>query len=552
MAEPLTNIEEAGFYSQITESPSLFLVPGSTQVVGLIGTGKSTKSVASEIVRGSDKSDALSSSISSFNAASSNAIFHYPQSSFAAAHVGSSYSAPAAGMTLKVTVDGKSEETFTFVGGEALAAAVILINATAVRIKAEAAGAVLRLYTSGTGMDGLSFTIGSGTANTALGLAASARAKSIRWDPAITDPNFAPQSGETYQLSFETPKVAADFAPKGFFGLRQVVAEYGNVSTSSSLSLGAQGAFGNGATVVICRQLDPSAVTTGGTSYQDEIDAALTDMESQTISILVPMMSFVGTNVPTASFLNHVSKMSSTLERKERMAILAIDETAGRLATTGGTSWTSIMGNFAVSSGSGLSPKRIMVVNPGACATSSRGVSITTDGTYVAACLAGRMVSSAFDEAEPMTRKSLSTIDTLIVPELARSEKNVLTGLGVTVIEASSANILVRRAVTADGSSIASQEPSIVRAFDRVARELREALENRYVGTKILGTTGTALEAATETFLDRLIKDAIIGDKRNIKATQNSVEPRQFDISFEAVPIYPFLWSFIDISIVLK
>jgi hypothetical protein len=162
------------------------------------------------------------------------------------------------------------------------------------------------------------------------------------------------------------------------------------------------------------------------------------------------------------------------------------------------------------------------------------------------------MVSSEFDEAEPMTRKALSTISELLLPDLSRPEKNQLTDLGVTVIEAKSSTILVRRAVTADYSSIAAQEPSIVRAFDRVAMELRESLENRFVGTKILNTTHTALEAATTVFLERLVANEIITTYRNVKAEQNNVEPRQFDISFEAVPVFPFIWGFLDISITIS
>jgi len=212
-------------------------------------------------------------------------------------------------------------------------------------------------------------------------------------------------------------------------------------------------------------------------------------------------------------------------------------------------SWEALMATFDVPASAGLAPHRIMVMNPGRCTTSYKGTSIETNGTYLAACLAGKMVSAAYDEAEPMTRKTFATVNELILPDLSRSEKNILTGFGVVVIESKNSIMYVRRAVTADSTSIAKQEPSIVRAFDRVAKELRAALENRFVGTKILNTTSTAIEAAAETYLDRLVEEEIIGAYRNIKAERNSVEPRQFDLSFEAIPVFPFLWGFLDISI---
>jgi len=565
MAEPLTN-SEPGFFSQIQESPSLFLTPGSTQVVGLLGEGKSTKSILEDVTRDTNTFNTLANSISSISLASSNAVYRYPQSSYAIAQGGS---ADLAGITLStltgktvvITVDGQSAETCTFTLPATIADIATQINTAMDDVSAEisTAGAVkvLCIYVSGTGLDGKSFMIGTGTANTILGLADSTRASSVRWDPAVTDSEFAPQATEAYQVSYETDKVAADFAPKSFFSLRQVIAEYGDVVAANTLSLGAAGAFGNGASIVTCRQLDPAQMDTAAHA-KGEITAALTDLEDYDVSILVPMVALNAEISTTAidmdsEYLDHVSKMSSKLERKERICILGMDEKAGRLDILGASdSWQSYMLSLQPSLSSGLSPKRVMVVNPGRCLTSSKGVSIEADGTYAAACLAGRMVSSEFDEAEPMTRKTLSTVDELILPDLSRPEKNQLAALGVTVIETKNSIITVRRSITADGSSIASQEPSIVRAFDRVASELREALENRFVGTKILNTTHTALEAATSVFLERLIAEEIITSYRNVKATQNSSEPRQFDISFEAAPVWPFLWGFLDISIVIS
>lgn len=561
MAEPLTNIQEPGFFSQIQESPSLFLTPGSVQVVGLVGEGKSTRSVLESLTRGTGNHDVLANPISSLSLASSNAVYRYPQSNFAAAHVGTvdlttlTYPGGPDTLTIIVQVDGQSAETVTFVTPANAAAIVTQLNAAMANVSAElTSNNRLLIWVSGTGLDGKSFVMGAGTANVLLGFVTAARAKSIRWDPAVTDAEFAPQDPEEYQLSYETPKVALDFGPKQFFSLRQVIAEYGDVTAANTLSLGAAGAFGNGASIVTCRQLDPVEVAAGNAQKKAEISAALTDLEDYDVSILVPMVPLNdASGEEGAAYLNHVSKMSSKLERKERTCILGVDESAGRLDILGlsGT-WQELMLGLQPPLSSGLAPKRVMVVNPGRCLTSSKGVVIEADGTYAAACLAGRMVSSEFDEAEPMTRKTLATIDELILPDLSRPEKNQLTALGVTVIEAKNSLILVRRAVTADSSSIASQEPSIVRAFDRVASELRESLENRYVGSKILNTTHTALEAATSVFLERLVAEEIITSYRSVKAEQNTVEPRQFDISFEAVPVFPFIWGFVDISITLS
>lgn len=560
MATPLTNVREPGFFSAISVSPSLFLTPGSAQVIGLIGTGKATATVLSSGARGTDKSDAMPNPIKSITIASSDAVYMYPQSSYSIAQLGSiDLTTITLGdlntKVLSAQIDGETADTVTFTTPATVADIATQINAAWTLIKAEITTAnKLLLYVAGTGMDGKSFLIGSGNADTIVGLVSASRAQSVRWDPALTDANLAPQAGTVYTVNFERPKVAADFAPQSFFGLSQVVSMYGDVSAANTISLGAQGAFGNGASLVTCRQLDPDQMDTSS-HIEGEMVSALEDMESQSLKIVVPMYP-INTD-PTAlglKYLDHVSKMSSLLERQERICILGTDEISGRMTTAGtGTTWHDLMAQFDVSESSGLSPERVMVVNPGYCQLNYKGTEIDADGTYIAACLAGRMVNANYDVAEPMTRKPLTTIDQLILPELARSEKNALTSYGVTVVEAVNNVIQVRRSITCDSSSIPAQEPSIVRSFDYVVENLRGALENRFVGTKILPTvTGTALVAATSHFMDTYVADEIIGAYRNVTAVQNSVEPRQFDIECEAAPIYPFLWGFLSLSVTLS
>lgn len=562
MSAPLTDVQEPGFYSEIKESPSLFLTPGSVRVVGIIGTGKSTKPASDELVRTAHTFNTCASAVSSITSVQSDLVFRYPASSYVIGQGGSAdlalvTLADLTGKTVKVTVDGQTEETCTFTLPASIADIAAQINTAMDDVSAEisVAGAVkyLCIYVSGTGFEGMSLTIGAGTANTILGLPASTRAKSIRWDPAATalGDQFAPQTAETYTVTTETPKTADDLKPKSFFGLRQVVAEYGDVSTSSTISLGAQAAFGNGASIVTCRQMDPAQMDNGPHKYSEMV-AALLDMEAQDINLLVPMLPLDDDSGIGAEYMVHASKMSSKLERKERRVLLGVDEIDGRLDILGATdSWEALMASYDVALSSGLEAKRVQVVNPGRCLTTYKGTSIETDGTYVAACLAGRTVSAEFDEAEPMTRKTLSTINELILPELTRPEKNQLTSLGITVIEAKGSTITVRRSITADSSSIAGQEPSVVDALDRVASELRESLENRFVGSKIINTTNTAVEAATTQYLDRLVLEEIIAAYRYVKAERNSVEPRQFDVSFETSPIWPFLWGSLDISVSL-
>jgi hypothetical protein len=556
MAEPLTSFQEPGFFSQIRESPSLALLPGSVRVVGLIGTGKVTRSVLQEeltrVDAGTNHVEVLASAGAAIARVYSLSVFQYPISSYALSLTGTVAEGAGynvTGETLKVSVNDGATQTVTFTGVNPLTLAQVVTQVNAVLLGAKAyatVGSFLRLISGDavTGDGGSKIKVLDGTANVDLGFSDDSVSNEINWKSAFasTDQNVRPLAGQDYLIDYETPKVAADLKPQSFFNLSQVISVYGDPSSDNRVSLGAQGAFRGGASIVTIRQLDPNFI-----SLSSEMDEALTDMEPQDIKYLVPMVSDTSL---WAKYLTHVSKMSSKLERRERRALVSNDETSARLPLTGGSSWTTLMDTFV--STSGLEPKRIQVLNPGYSRVTVKNAQIITDGCYNAAVLAGTMASPAVDTATPMTRKALASVDNLLLPDLLRSEKNYLTSIGVTVLEMKGALATVRRSITADATSIAAQEPSIVDSMDQVASEMREALENRFVGTKIGLNTKAEVEAATHTFLDRYVADEIIGTFRNITATQNSVEPRQFDITAEILPIFPFLWGTLDLTIVIS
>lgn len=558
MAIPLTRFQEPGFFSQVQAVSSLFLLPGAVQVVALVGTGKADKPVLQEeITRAADadRTDTLANSISSIARVWSNAVFQYPISSYSTSMTGTvaeglGYNVDT--QTLVVSANDGANQTVTFAGVNpiSLASVITQINAQLSNVDAIAStDNKVKLISSLTGDGGKKIKVVSGTALTALGFTAGQLANELDWHASIasTNPNIRPQVGEEYLVDYNTAKVAADFKPQFFFGQAAVLEQYGDANTSNTLSLGANGAFGNGASVIVCRQLDPVAVAGGAVTTATELDAALLDLELIDCDIIVTMLT--ATNL-WGKYLTHVSKMSSKMERKERMALIGLDETSARLPILGGGSYSTLMSGLTPNSG--LEPRRLMVMNPGMCKATLKGVQYTLDGTYLAACLAGAMVSTRYDTATPMTFKNLATIDEVLSPELSRAEKNLLASIGVTVIEPNGGQIRVRRALTADISSVAAQEPSIVRSFDQVARQLRQALENRFVGSKItLGTPGE-VASAVNTFLLNFVSQEIIAAFRNVQVKSNSVEPRQIDISFEALPIYPFLWGSLDITITLS
>ncbi len=545
MAEILTNIQEPGFFSKTTVSPELFLNPTKEQVVALIGTGRDYKNSFKVITRGTLNADIIGAAynIKSINKVSiGDSPLGLPVTTYRLATVASSdINSSINGKILKFSINGTVYQyTITATNPVSILDLVTEINSANIGITAFRYGSTNMIGFYATNGGELKFL--DGDINPLIGIPNNSFGNAIFWI------SSAPASGDSLTISFSLLKEELDFSPKFFYDANDVYAEYGSDMGLYSLSAGAYGAFAGGAYVVVCVQVDPILWDSGDSGKKTAIENALKKLEPYYVSIIVPMDPVNTDTSKISYYLDHVSKMSSKLERKERIAILSVDERQSKIAIN---DWQSLMGAFNVPASSGRDPKRVMVLHPGSAFVTYNGITYNFDGSYNAAVLAGMMVSRNYDEATSMTRKVMPTISSFVSEEYTRSEKNLLTSYGVTVLEMKDGIALIRRSLTADGSSIANQEPSIVRSFDRVAKELRDGLEKEYVGTKINSSTVGLISSSVSKYLDVLVYNEIISGYRNISVKQNKLEPRQIDVRFEASPVYVLLWGLIDISITL-
>jgi hypothetical protein len=277
--------------------------------------------------------------------------------------------------------------------------------------------------------------------------------------------------------------------------------------------------------------------------------AALKDLEGYDVDIVVPMEPLTADATKSLKYLKHVSDMSSLQNRKERICVLSGDETKQLKSVD---QWLQLVAPFAPTADTLIQPKRVMLVMPGIATVTPEDTTYTLNGSFNAAALAGKMCNAAYDEATSMTRKVLTTVEGLYVPEMSRIDKNSLANSGITVLERPNGATIVRRAVSADMRTIPSQEPSITRSYDRVSRELRKGLEDAYVGSEIIpNVTQASIKATAEALLDRLQTQGIIGGYDTVKVAPSSADPRQFNVSFKSTPIYPLLWGYISLTITL-
>lgn len=538
---------EPGVFSQFNGQGQQPVVPGSTRVVALLGDGRQTKIVRGEqVTKGAlDGSDSLAHVATSLGSTitdedfatytlgvdyvlTSGDVAWSPASVASITGTTTQTFASLVGKTLILAVDGGSNQTYTFVSGDfavpAAATAAEVATAITTNFTGVTSTAVLgsvRISTASTNNGSL--LIGNGTSNSILGFTGGSFVATPK-EPAV---------GKIYFVDYEYAKVSADYIPRFFASMTDVVLEHGDVSTSNTLSLGAEVAFQNGASIVCTIQIDPADGATL-TQFQKAFDKLL---PVKGLNILVPLTP--DSNL-YAYAKSHVNTASSLANRNERMVFLGL---------TGTPSVSSVMSQAAA-----LADKRVVLVYPPSATrfVGTNTTESTLDGSFLAAALAGIRANPDLSISQPLTRKEV--VGFTDIPDiLTRVEKNQLSNSGVCVIEdIDNLNIFrVRFGTTTDPSTISNREISVVEIVDYVATSLRTLLENIYVGQRILADTPSQVSATTAKILTGLTANPnpIIVSFQNVTCAINGTDPTQLDVSFSISPVNPLNYIFISFSL---
>lgn len=536
---------EPGVYSQFKPQTTFPVLPGGLRVAALVGTGRQTNLVPSETVTrgvtvdGLDSLDnvatVLGSTITDQDFVTYDLGVDYSLTSGdvswalnGAASVTGTADATFAGLvgtTFVVEVDGGSTQTYTFLIGDFVVPSAATAAEVVIALNAGLTGLTCTVVSSTkvrvatTAVNNAKLLIGTGTSNSILGFTAGSL---------VVGPK-EPVAGKTYTVNYEYAKASADYIPRFFFNMSDVITEHGEVTSSNTLSLGAEIVFQHGASAVALIQINPADGSTPQ-QFRKAIDK-LAGVAG--INIVVPL----STDTTLFSYVkNHVDTASSLLERKERTAIVGLS----------GSPTVSAV----VAIAQGLDDKRMVVVYP-TSATRFVGTDTeetTLDGSFLAAALAGIRTNRATDVAEPLTRKEVIGFES-IPDTLLRSEKNILAGSGVTILESSGGISRVRHGLTTDPSTIDSREYSVVEVIDFVGSSMRGLLENIFIGQKILADTPSQVRSTINAVLNDLVTREIITAFQDIQAAVDNSDPTQINVSFAISPVFPVNYVLITFSL---
>jgi len=354
-----------------------------------------------------------------------------------------------------------------------------------------------------------------------------------------------PGEGDVYYVSYKYKKADIDYDAKIFFNYDDVIDEYGNYDVSSSgsvinsLTLGAEIAFQNGVSPIICVQ------AMNESDYEmalaiDKLQRTLPGVDN--VNTVLALASSPATQ---AYIAEHVNLMSSYEMQKERMTYIAA--IPGQPITKTATALDKAIG--MVETAQSFNDERVVYVVPGQVARNIKDVRTGTvtekklPGIYAAIAVACLGLKN--DPAEPLTNKNITGFTTL-TSAFMESEKNFLAGAGCLVLEQNGANIRVRHGITTSVSEINSSEVTLVQIKDYIANICRVATGDTYKGRKNTPSIISDINYTMTNVLNQAIASSIILGYSGLSIKRNSLNPTQIDIRFEITAVYPL--NYIEIS----
>lgn len=275
--------------------------------------------------------------------------------------------------------------------------------------------------------------------------------------------------------------------------------------------------------------------------------AAITKLESVSAYCVVPLFAANSTtNAALISTLkSHVTNMSTTTERKNRIGLLS------GLSTTDDPTDKETAVSTHIAAIQACDYYRLGYVVPSNATKSLTYGTVTMSGPFTAAAVAGIVCNASYSAGEPISGKSITGFDT-VADIYTRYQKNRMASYGGFIIENASGNFKVRHALSTDISDIVKAELKITRITDSVSYTVSSALEAMFINTRNTGAqTISDMSSATRLILDGIVSLQDIVSYQNLSVVQSSIDPRQIDVSFQIQPAWDVNWILITFGVTL-
>jgi len=353
-------------------------------------------------------------------------------------------------------------------------------------------------------------------------------------------------------VTYSVTKTALDYDPMMFSDLDSVYQVYGvpdddnDGVIENTLSVGADIFFSNSGGLLICVQSSGSS--------QSDYENALNKLENLESYCLVPLFDILpATSTFKNSVATHVNKMSSTVEKRERIAILGSAVTNPSLP--GGLTDDPANKEACVAAYIGfidpIDNARIGYMVPSTAQINIGAYTYPISGPYIACAIAGLICNPTVTSGEPISGKTIARISGLS-DIYTRSQKNRMAAVGGMIIENFNGTYKVRHALSTNVSTPVNAELKITKIKDYVAKTVRSALDATFINTRNIGTeTIAAITTATRLLLDGVITIKDIVAYENLQVKQNPSEPRQIDVSFMIRPTWDVNWILVTFGVTI-
>lgn len=346
-----------------------------------------------------------------------------------------------------------------------------------------------------------------------------------------------PANGDPYYVSYTYQK--SSFGLGFFTKLSAVEAAYGPVSPDNPVSLAAYLTLINGAFLVGIYQVEKESGSGQASvaSYRDAIESLEGVLPGQIQpDIIVPLRTDSTELYQVLKRSNEI--MSSQRYKSERTSIVGM---------SGGSTPTE-----ARTLAGAIKSSRMRLVYPDIATLQLRDALGTAreylvDGSYLAAALAGSVVSPISDVATPWTNRQITGF-TGLGRRLDLVEMNQVAQTGVTVFEEDRGALRVRHGLTTDMTNILTQLPTVTQIADEVQRQIRRVLA-KFIGVKFVPGIASQVEGRLSQLFKDLQRAQIITAYRGIKAVPDANDPTMLNVTAFYSPVFPLNYIMVQLNL---